>query len=35
LQEVKELGGTIVCGAPVRHINQDEYGVAVISDAGA
>lgn len=34
-KEVKELGGTIVCGAPVRHINQDEKGVAVISDSGA
>lgn len=34
LQEVRELGGAIVCGAPVRHISQSSSGVSVISDAG-
>ncbi len=33
-QEVRELGGAIVCGAPVRHISQSSSGVSVISDAG-
>jgi monoamine oxidase len=31
---VKELGGTIVVAAPVRHVNHDEGGVEVVSDAG-
>ncbi len=34
VQDVKEMGGTIICGAPVRHVNQDENGVAVVSDIG-
>lgn len=34
LQEVERLGGTIVCKAPVRHIDQTLEGVVVTSDAG-
>eukprot|EP00887_Chlorella_sp_A99_P000867 scaffold5.g867.t1 len=33
-KEIRERGGTIVCGAPVRHIAQDDAGVRVVSDAG-
>lgn len=33
-KEIEELGGKLVCSAPVRHISQSDAGVEVASDAG-